>query len=279
MAEITAAAVKSLRERTGLPMMDCKKALSETGGDEEAAVESLRKKGIKTQETKMGTRDTSCGRMGIYNDFDSGVAAMVELQCESAPVASHEEFVALANDLAQQLATGPGAATPDELLEQPSPSGSGVTLREQKDDLYNRIREVFKLRRILRIDARCGAYAHHSGVTKGVLLQVEGGNGETAKDVCMHIAAMNPNAVHKDDLDPALVAKEREILAEAARREGKPEEIIEKMIDGRMRQFYAQQVLEEQPFVKDDKQTVGKYAKAADMKLLKFVHWELGQDE
>jgi elongation factor Ts len=95
----------------------------------------------------------------------------------------------------------------------------------------------------------------------------------------MHIAAMNPNAVNKDDLDPALVAKEREILAEAARKEGKPEEIIEKMIDGRMRQFYAQQVLEEQPFVKDDKQTVGKYAKAADMKLLKFVHWELGQDE
>ena len=116
MAQITAAAVKSLRERTGLPMMDCKKALSETGGDEEAAVESLRKKGIKTQETKMGLRDTSSGRMGIYTDFDGGVATMVELQCESAPVARHEEFIALANDLAKQLATGPGAETPDELL-------------------------------------------------------------------------------------------------------------------------------------------------------------------
>ena len=103
MAEITAAAVKSLRERTGLPMMDCKKALAETGGDEEAAVEALRKKGIKTQETKIGTRDTSSGRMGIYTDFDNGVAAMIELQCESAPVASHEEFITLANDLAKTV--------------------------------------------------------------------------------------------------------------------------------------------------------------------------------
>ena len=92
----------------------------------------------------------------------------------------------------------------------------------------------------------------------------------------MHIAAMNPGAVSKEDLDPALVEKEREILSEAARKEGKPEQIIEKMIDGRMRQFYAQKVLEEQPFVKDDKQTVGDYAKTANMKLIKFVHWELG---
>ena len=278
MAQITAAAVKSLRERTGLPMMDCKKALSETGGDEEAAVESLRKKGIKTHETNMGIRDTSSGRMGIYTDFDGGVATMVELQCESAPVARHEEFIALANDLAKQLATGPGAETPDELLDQPSPSIEGSTLRQQKDDLYNRIREVFNLSRILRIDGSCGGYAHHSGVTKGVLLQVEGGDCESAKDISMHIAAMNPGAVRKEDLDPGLVEKEREILSEAARKEGKPEQIIEKMIDGRMRQFYAQQVLEEQPFVKDDKQTVGNYSKAANMKLLDFVHWELGND-
>ena len=277
MAEITAATVKALRERTGLPMMDCKKALVETDGDPEAAVDALRKKGIKTQETKMGTRDTSTGRMGVYADFEGGMSAMVELQCESAPVASHEEFISLANDLAKQLATGPGAATPEELLEQASPSNSG-TLREQKDDLYNRIREVFNLSRILRIDGSCGSYAHHAGVTKGVLLEVTGGNAEAAKDICMHIAAMNPTAVCKDDLDPKLVAREREILVEAARGEGKPEQIIDKMVDGRMRQFYAQQVLEEQPFVKDDKQTVGKYAEAAEMKLVRFVTWELGKE-
>ncbi len=94
----------------------------------------------------------------------------------------------------------------------------------------------------------------------------------------MHIAAMNPTAVCKDDLDPELVAREREILVEAARGEGKPEQIIDKMVDGRMRQFYAQQVLEEQPFVKDDKQTVGKYAEASEMKLVRFVTWELGKE-
>jgi len=277
MTQITAAAVKSLRERTGLPMMDCKKALLETDGDEQAAVEELRKKGIKTQETKSGSRATSQGRIGLYVDFESPVAAMIELQCESAPVAGNPEFVQLAADIAQQLAIGPGAADPEALWDQPSPGNQGMTLREQKDELYNRIREAFKLSRIVRIDATCGAYAHHAGAIKGVLLEVSGGTAQAAKDVCMHIAAMNPSAVSKDDLDPGLVAKEREILSEAARKEGKPENIIEKMIDGRMRQFYEQQVLGEQKFVKDDSQTVGKYAGTAGMKLVRFVHWQLGE--
>jgi elongation factor Ts len=277
MAQITATAVKSLRDRTGLPMMDCKRALQEAGGDEEAAVEALRKQGIKTQQIRQD-RETTEGRFAIYTDFDGGVGAMIELRCESAPVANNEEFIQLATDMAQQLATGPGAASPDELLDQPSPSAPGTTLREQKDDLFNRIREVFNLARIVRIDGPCGGYTHHAGVTKGVLLEVSGGNTEAAKDVCMHIAAMSPATVDKEQLDPALVDKEREILGEAARKEGKPEKIIEKMVEGRMRQFYAQHVLSEQPFVKDDKQTVGKFAKANDMKLVRFLAWELGKD-
>jgi elongation factor Ts len=224
-------------------------------------------------------RETTEGRFATYTDFAAPVASMIELRCESAPVANNEEFIQLANDLAQQLATGPGAATPDELLDQPSPSQAGNTLREQKDDLFNRIREVFNLARIIRIDATCGAYTHHAGVTKGVLLEVQDGNADAAKDVCMHIAAMNPAAVNKEELDEALVRKEREILTEAARSEGKPENIIEKMVDGRMRQFYAQQVLSEQPFVKDDKQTVGKYASANGMKLIRFINWDLGKDD
>lgn len=278
MAEITAAAVKSLRDRTGLPMMDCKKALKEADGDENAAIDALRKQGIKTQMIRQD-RETTEGRFATYTDFAAPVAAMIELRCESAPVANHEEFIQLANDIAQQLATGPGAATSDELLDQPSPSQAGKTLREQKDDLFNRIREVFNLARIIRIDTACGAYTHHAGVTKGVLLEVQGGNADAAKDVCMHIAAMNPAAVNKEELDAALVRKEREILTEAARREGKPENIIEKMVDGRMRQFYAQQVLSEQPFVKDDKQTVGKYASANGMQLIRFINWDLGKDD
>lgn len=101
------------------------------------------------------------------------------------------------------------------------------------------MREVFNLARIVRIDAPCGGYAHHAGVTRGVLLEVEGGDPSSAKDVCMHIAAMNPSAISTEDLDPAVVAKEREILMDAARQEGKPENIIEKMVAGRMQQFYA----------------------------------------
>ncbi|MBN1911311.1 MAG: translation elongation factor Ts [Pirellulales bacterium] len=274
MAAITAAMVKELRERTNLPMMDCKKALTESGGDLDKAVEILRKAGAKTMEKRAG-RATECGRITIYTG--DGVGAIVELQCESAPVATNDEFVQLAADLAKQLATGPGAATPEELLAQPSPSSPSKTLKEQFDDLTNKIREVFKLQRIARIDGSCGAYAHHNGAS-AVLLEIEGGNAELAKDICMHVAAMRPKVLGIDDLDPAAVAKEREILSEAARAEGKPENIIEKMVEGRLRNFYAEQCLTEQPFVKDDKQTVGKVAKGAGMTLKQYIHWELGKE-
>jgi elongation factor Ts len=162
MAEITAAAVKSLREKTGLPMMECKKALASTGGDEEAAVRWLREQGIKTQETRLG-RETGAGRIAVYVDLDKQVGAMVELQCESAPVAGSPDFKQFVNDLARQLALGSAAANADDLLKQPSPSTAGKTLGEVKDDLFNRMREVFNIGRLMRIDGRCGGYAHHDG--------------------------------------------------------------------------------------------------------------------
>ena len=278
MPQITAAAVKALRDRTGLPMMDCKKALQEAGGDEEAAIELLRKAGMKVAQKRAG-KETSEGRIAVYPSLDPGVGTIVELQCESAPVASSEGFVQLANDLARQLATGPGAATPEELLGQPSPSQAPKTLQVQFDELVNQIREAFRLQRIARIDAPCGGYVHHDGGT-GVLLQVEGGDAELAKDVSMHIAAMRPSAVSKDDLDPETVAKEREILSEQARTEGKPENIIEKMVEGRLREFYAQQCLLDQPYVKGQgkKDTVAKVTKAAGMKVVRFIRWEIGKE-
>ena len=275
MAEITAAMVKELRDETQLPMMDCKKALVESGGDKEAAKQALREKGLKLMD---GRRDraTEEGRIAIFAGVGEPAGAIIELQVESAPVASNEEVIALANDLAKQLATGPGAASPDELWDQPSPSDSGKTLRDIKDGLENRIREVFKLARIERVDGACGGYVHFDGKS-GVLLQVEGGDDELAKDISMHVAAMKPAATNKEDLDPALVEKERGILIEAAKKEGKPENIIEKMVDGRMRNFYAESVLTEQPFVKDDKQTVGKVAKAGGMAIKGFTAWKLGE--
>lgn len=277
MPEITATAVKELRERTGLPMMDCKKALQEAGGDQDKAVELLRKAGLKTMEKRAG-RETAFGRAAVHAVWGEPIGAIVEVLCESAPVAGNQEFIQLAGDMARQLATGPGAKSAEELLAQPSPRGG--TLKDQMDDLTNRIREVFRVSRIARVPGTCGGYVHHNGAT-GVLLQVEGGNAELAKDICMHIAAMRPSVVSREEVDPALVAKEREVLGEAARREGKPEKVIDKMVEGRLRDFYAQRCLLEQPMANSMKygnETVGTLAKQAGMKIASFIHWEVGKE-
>jgi elongation factor Ts len=219
-------------------------------------------------------RATEEGRIAVYTSVSGKVGAMIELQCESAPVANNDEFKQLASDLAQQLATGPGASTPDELWDEPSPSKKGKKLRDVKDDLENKIREVFRLARIVRVDAPAGGFVH--GAKIGVLIEVDGGSDELAKEVALHVAAMNPKAASKEALDPALVAKEKDIQKERARQEGKPENIIEKMIEGRMGNFYAEHVLEEQPFVKDPATTVGKFAKQGGMKVKRFIRWALG---
>lgn len=275
MAEITAAAVKALRDETGLPMMDCKQALQATGGDQEAAKRWLREKGLKVMGGRQD-RETSCGRIGLYVDFAGGKAAMVEVLCESAPVANNDDFIALANDLAKQLATGPGATSADELLAQKSPSKAGQSLADQKNDLSNKIREVFNIPRLVRIDNPCGGYAHHDG-SSAALVEVDGGNETAAREVAMHVAAMNPQVAFKEELDAAEVDKERNILREAALKEGKPANIVDKMVEGRLRTYFAERVLNEQPFVKDDAKSVGKFSQEAKMTLKRFVHWKRGR--
>ena len=257
-------------------MMDCKKALEAAAGDMEGAVVWLREHGA-AKMTKMQDRPTGFGRMGIYASLTGKAGAMVELQCESAPVSGNEEFAQLAKDLAQQLATGPGAATPEELLTQPSPSKKGMTLGQQRDDLFNRIRENFNLSRIVRLEGGTCGYEHPGTLVHGVLIQAKGTNEEAARNICMHIAAMKPQALTKEEVDAAAVAKEREFQLEQARKEGKPENILEKMVEGRMRNFFAERVLLEQPYVKDDKQSVSKYAQGQGLTLEKYVHWVLGQ--
>lgn len=277
MAEITAEIVKKFREKTGLPLMDCKKALTECGGDQEAAIKWLRERGQKIMGGR-NDRETSFGRFGLFVGINEARGAMVEFKCESDPVAKNAEFIELANDLAKQLATGPGAKTADELLDQPSPSKPGKTLRDQKDELMNRIREVFNVGRMQRFDGPCGGYSHNSGTISGVLLSVEGGNDDAAKDICMHVAAMRPIALSKEELPASEIQREREILRELALKEGKPENIVDKMVEGRLRNFFAEKVLLEQPFVKDDSMSVGKYADSHKLKVKAFVHWELGRE-
>jgi len=279
MAAVTAAAVMALREKTGLPMMECKKALTECGGDTEQAVEWLRKQGVKTQAMR-ADRETSMGRLAVYADLEKGVGSLVELKCESAPVAGSPDFKDFVNDIAKTLALGSGATSPEELLSQKSQAHPDKTLGEIKDDLFNRMREVFELSRICRIDAPCGGYAHHDG-SKAALVEVTCETAgpqaaEVAKDVAMHIVALSPKAIVKEDLDQSIVDKEREILTEAAKQEGKPENIIQKMIEGRLRNFFSQCVLLEQPFVKDDKQSVGKLLKSVGLSVKRMEHWKIG---
>ncbi|MCL2349587.1 MAG: translation elongation factor Ts [Planctomycetaceae bacterium] len=275
MTEISAALVKSFRDRTGLPMMECKKALVEANGDEELAIELLRKSGKKTME-KRGGRETEAGRIAVYHDAKSGVTAMVELLCESAPVASTDEFGRLIAAMAEQLAKGPGAKTADELLAQNAP-GKSTKLQDEYDDLVNKIREVFKLNRMVRIAEKCGSYVHHNGGI-GVIVEIEGDNTELARDFCMHVASMRPKFVCKEEVDATAVAKEREIVKEQVRAEnaGKPESILDKIVEGRMKTFFADQCLLEQPFVKDSAKSVGQVAKDNGVKIVKMTHWVLG---
>ena len=274
--EISAATVKAFRDKTGLGMMECKKALVEAQGDEDLAIEILRKSGAKTMAAR-SDRETEAGRIAIYTNPEKGVSAMVELLCESAPVSNTDEFIALVNGLAQQLAEGPGAKNADELLAQPFPGKDGTTLKDYYDDLVNKIREVFRLTRMVRIDGPCGAYVHHNAAV-GVLLPLEGTDVTLGKDIAMHVASMRPEALGEADLDPVMVAKERDVVVKtvAEQNANKPDNIIQKIVDGKMKSFLAEKTLLGQQFVKDASKTVAQVADEGKIKIKEMIHWVLG---
>jgi elongation factor Ts len=274
MAEISAGAVKSLRERTGLPMMECKKALSESEGDEDKAIEILRKKGMDTAAKKAG-RETSEGRIACCSTSAAG--AMVELRCESAPVANNEEFRELAASLAEALAARE-AADGESLLEAADPGRPEHSLGERFASVQNRLRENMKVARVVRWEGTTGSYVHHDG-RKAAMILVDRAPDDAAllAQLCMHIVSMRPQALTPDDLDPALVAKEREILSEQARSTGKPENIIEKIVDGRMRNFFAEKVLPEQAYALDTGKTVRAVLKETGIEVVRFARWEVGE--
>ncbi len=277
MAEITAAAVKALRDKTNLPLMDVKRALTEAGGDEAKAIEIL-KESFKKLAIKRAENATTEGLVRVLVSDDGKKGVMVELQCESAPVAKADDFVFLADQCAKQLLNGPGAATPDDLLEQAAPDRPGTTLKALLEEVFNKIREKIVLARVIRVDANVGGYAHHDGKT-GVLMVVEGSkSGETVvKDVAMHIAALRPAVTHPEDLNADDIAAERKRLSDEAAATGKPANIIEKMVEGKMKTFYAEQgVLTHQLFAKDDSKTVSQALAEQGLKASKFIRWMLG---
>jgi elongation factor Ts len=277
MAEITAAAVKALREKTDLPMMECKKALMEANGDEDKAIKILQEQ-VGKVIGKRAANPTMEGRVFTKVADDGSLAAAVEVLCESPPVAGSESLAALGNALVTQLLAGPGAATAEELLNQPNPSGSGA-LKELYESTVNKIREKIVVNRLARVAGPVGVYVHHDGKT-AVLFQAEGTPKDPAilRDVAMHVAAMKPAVATVEQADPAAVKAERERLAAEARATGKPENIIEKIVDGRMGVFYRDTVgvLTEQMFAKDDSKTVRQVLAENGLKAKDFTLFVLG---
>ncbi|HWL08629.1 MAG TPA: translation elongation factor Ts [Planctomicrobium sp.] len=279
MAEITAAAVKALREKTDLPMMECKKALTEAGGDQEKAIQILQEQ-IGKVIGKRAANATLEGRVFTKVADDASEAVAVEILCESAPVAGSEGLAALASALVEQLYTGPGAENGEALLDQPNPHGTG-TLREFYESTVNKIREKIVINRLARAKGPVGVYVHHDGKT-AVLFEAEGTAKDVGilRDVAMHIAALKPAVATVEEADPAAVEAERQRLAEEARATKKPENIIEKIVDGKLGVFYREVagVLTEQLFAKDDSKTVRQVLAENGLKAKSFKLIVLGAE-
>jgi elongation factor Ts len=271
MAEVTAALVKELREMTGLGMMECKKALQESGGDIGKAEEFLRiRSGAKA--SKAAGRVAAEGVVGTSISPDGKVGALVEVNCETDFVARNEDFLAFANGLAAIVAgqnPADAAALGDLLIE-------GVQVEARRQALVQKIGENISIRRFHRLAAagRLTQYLHGGKI--GVLVDFEGPE-DAGKDVAMHIAFSKPRYMSKDEVPAAATAKEREILLARANESGKPAEIVAKMVEGGINKYLAEISLMGQPFVKDDKQTVEKMLAARKAKLNGYAFFVVGE--
>ncbi|MGF1548366.1 MAG: translation elongation factor Ts [Thiotrichales bacterium] len=272
--QITATMVKELRERTGAGMMECKKALAESNGDMEAAIESMRKSGAAKAVKKAG-RIAADGQVVIAVASDSKQAAIVEINCETDFVAKDENFNAFAGQVvAKALATG---ANDIETLAAQALDG-GESIAVAREALVAKIGENIQLRRVETLTSANGQFtAYRHGNRIGVLVELEGGDAALGKDIAMHIAASRPVCVDESQVPAELLEKEKEIFRAQAAESGKPVEVIEKMITGRMKKYLAEISLLGQPFVKDTEKTVAKLLQEASAKVVRFVRYEVGE--
>lgn len=271
--EVNAADVKKLRDRTGMQMMKCKAALVEAGGDMEKAVELLRKQNKEAQNKSEG-RVTGEGRIGVFIDPARKLGAIVELRCESAPVAKNEMFIKLADDLACQVAEKGVPASVADFLAQPFLGDATKTVNDRIGEVVGLMRENIKPQRMHRLEGVLGSYVHHDG-SVGVLFAAEGDRAEPQllRDVAMHITAKSPMVALREQLPKDRVDKEMEIARSQAQEQGKnkPANIVEKIAEGRLNTWYAENVLAEQKFVKDESKTVAQLLAAAGLKIKDFV--------
>lgn len=268
---VTAATVKELRERTGAGMMECKKALVETDGDMDAAIEHLRKAGL-AQADKKASRIAADGRIALAINADQSEAVMVEINCETDFVAKDANFQAFANAVSANALTTAG----DQVEALMATSVNGESLEQARQALVTKIGENVQVRRMARMSGvqHIGAYVHGGHI--GVLVGVEGGTAELARDIAMHIAALNPEYVDVDDVPADVLAKEKHFLIEQAADSGKPADIIEKMVEGRIRKHLSSITLLGQDFVKDGDITVAKLLKQNGASVKSFVRLVVG---
>ncbi len=263
MTAVSASMVKELRERTGLGMMDCKKALVDSEGDMEAAIENLRKSSGMKAAKKAG-RIASDGLLSIKADGATGV--IVEVNCETDFAARDENFIAFVKTVT------------DKVFDLGETDVEALGLETERENLVQKIGENISIRRaqVFKDEGTVVEYLHTNGRI-GVMLSMQGGSEDLGKDVAMHIAAMNPTVVSSEDAPADLVAKEREIYTAQAQDSGKPPEIVEKMIDGRIRKYLAEISLMEQAFVKDSDTKIGALLKKEDAVVNRFVRYEVGE--
>ena len=273
---ITASQVKELREKTGAGMMDCKKVLTETNGDEEKAIELLRERGIAKAAKKSG-RIAAEGLVETYISEDGKVGVVVEVNAETDFVAKNEEFRNFVTDVAKQIAKE-NPADVEALLNQKSITEPDKTVSEVLTNKIATIGENMSIRRFERFETNnlLQSYIHGDGKI-AVLVELENGTPELAKDICLQIAAARPEYLDRDSVPAERLAKEMEILKAQAMNEGKPEAIAEKVVQGRLGKFYSEICLVEQEFVKDPDTTVGKLVADKGAKIVRFARFEKGE--
>jgi elongation factor Ts len=273
MAEITAGMVKELREKTDAPMMECKKALAEADGDMVKAEEILRVR-LGNKASKAASRVAAEGIVGIHLSADGRLGALIEVNCETDFVAKNEDFLAFVRNLAQLVAQH----NPADVAALSALSIDGTQVEELRKTLVGRIGENMSIRRFERFEAkgRLSSYVH-GGSKIGVVVDLVGGDEVLAKDIAMHIAASKPVALSKEEVAAELIQREREIAQQKAAESGKPENIVEKMVEGSVQKFLKEVTLLGQPFVKDDKQTIEQLLRSKSAQVARFVLYVVGE--
>lgn len=271
---ISAAMVKELRERSGAGMMECKRALVETDGDIEAAIELMRISG-QAKADKKADRVAAEGLISVQVSSDAKTVAVAEVNCETDFVAKEQAFIDFVDNVAARILSDNPASV--EILSTMPVTDGGSTIDETRKELISKIGEKMEVRRFERIDAvgKISTYKH--GVRIAVIVDIENGDDELGKDIAMHIAASKPGCISENDVDPALIEKEREIFSAQAAESGKPENIVEKMVEGRIKKYLQEITLLGQPFVKNPDQTIEQLLKSKGATIHRFVRLEVGE--